>query len=128
MRTFSAISAAQPEAAWELLSRPAEWHAWAPHLRGAWGLGEPEVEFGRTGAARLLGVVPVPARIVGKREQREWTWSVPPGVTMVHRVEPHPDGSEVSILLRAPEPLESILAAAYGPVIRATLMRLAARA
>ena len=107
------------------MSRPDQWHRWAPHIRGAWGLGSEEVEFGRTGAARLFGLVPVPARIVGKRERREWTWTVPPGVTMVHRVEPHPGGSRVSILLRAPAPLEAALGAAYGPVIRAALGRLA---
>jgi hypothetical protein len=45
--------------AWALLARPDRWHEWAPHLRGAWGLSDPatgEVEPGRRGAVRLLGV------------------------------------------------------------------------
>ncbi|HEX8102250.1 MAG TPA: SRPBCC family protein [Solirubrobacteraceae bacterium] len=127
MRTWSADSTAPPEAAWPLLARPSAWPSWAPHLRGAWGLGAPEVREGATGFARLVGVVPVPARIVRKRAGRSWTWRVAPGlVEMDHRVEPRAGGgSRVVIELRAPAPLEAALAAAYGPVIQATLGRLA---
>ena len=124
MRTFSVHSSAPPETAWRLLARPERWPEWAPHVRGAWGLGEPEVRDGALGAARLLGVVPVPARIVGKRAGRSWTWRVGP-VEMVHRVEPLPEGCEVAIDVIAPPPLERVFAAAYGPVITATLRRLA---
>ena len=127
MRTWSSQSTAPAPATWSLLARPAAWPSWAPHLRGAWGLGTPEVRAGATGAARLLGVFPVPARIVGKRAGRSWTWRVAPGlVEMDHRVEPRAGGgSVVAIDLRAPAPLEAALAAAYGPVIQATLDRLA---
>src|SRR5215212_7718919 len=91
MRTFTARSAAAPEAAWPLLARPARWPEWAPHLGGACGLGAPEVRAGALGAARLLGALPVPARIVAKRAGRSWTWRV--GLLeMVHRVEPVPGG------------------------------------
>jgi len=130
MRTWSATSTAEPEAAWSLLSRPACWPAWAPHVRGAWGLGTPEVRLGAVGAARLGGVVPVPARIVAKRDGRSWTWRVGLGlVEMVHRVEPVADGgSLVAIDVIAPGPLERAIGAAYGPVIEATLKRLADRA
>jgi len=130
MRTWSATSTAAPEAAWALLSRPGSWPEWAPHLRGAWRLGAPEVRLGAVGAARLAGVVPVPARIVGKRPGRSWTWRVGLGmVEMVHRVEPVAGGgSVVAIDVIAPGPLERAIAAAYGPVIEATLERLAARA
>ena len=93
-------------------------------MRGAWGLGAPEVREGARGAARLFGALPVPARIVGKRPGRSWTWRVGP-VEMVHRVEPSPQGCEVAIDLIALPPLERVLAAAYGPVITATLRRLA---
>ena len=64
MLTYTARTSASPERAWALMARPWLWSRWAPHLRGAWGLGEPEVRPGARGAARLLGVVPVPARIV----------------------------------------------------------------
>jgi hypothetical protein len=129
MRTFSATSAAPPEATWRLLSRPDDWARWSPHLRGAWGLGDEEVEKGALGAARLLGVIPVPARVTGKRG-RTWTWRVGLGmVEMVHRVEPADDGgSIVSIDLLAPRPLEDVVAVAYGPLIGISLRRLAARA
>ena len=127
MRTFAATSSAPAEVAWRLLARPQDWSAWAPHVRGAWGLGEPEVREGARGAARLFGAVPIPARIVAKRPGRSWTWRV--GVVeMVHRVEPRARGCEVAVDLIAPAPVERALAAAYGPVISATLRRLARRA
>lgn len=124
MRTWTAESAASRAAAWPLLARPARWHAWAPHVWGAWGLGDPEVRAGATGAARLLGVVPVPARITDKHAGRSWTWQIGP-VVMTHRVEPRSGGSLVAIDLRAPGPLEPLVAAAYGPLIGLSLRRLA---
>ena len=72
MRTFTAESAASPQAVWALLARPDEWAEWAPHLRGAWGLGSTEVRAGACGFARLLGVIPVPAKITAK-DERSWT-------------------------------------------------------
>jgi len=128
MRTFSVNSAAPAAIAWRLLARPEEWPAWSPHVRGAWGLGSPEVSVGSLGAARLLGVLPVPARIIAKRAGRSWTWRV--GVVeMVHRVEPRTGGGcEVAIDLIAPPPLERAVAAAYGPLLTAALRRLARRA
>ena len=87
-----AHSAEPRPAAWSLLARPARWHEWAPHVRGAWGLGEPEVRVGARGAARLLGVVPVPATVItAKVDGRSWTWRVGP-VDMVHAVRPAAGG------------------------------------
>ena len=123
MRTFTADSKASPGAAWELLARPDAWSAWAPHVRGAWGLGSPEVRAGAFGCARLLGVIPVPARITAK-DDASWTWEVGP-IEMVHRVVPRGRGCRVAIDLHAPGPLEPALAAIYGPVIQLTLDRLA---
>ena len=123
MRTFTADSAARPAAVWALLARPDEWAAWAPHVRGAWGLGSPEVREGAFDFARLLGVIPVPAKITAKSEG-SWAWRVGP-MTLVHRVEPRPKGSMVAIDLHAPGPLEPALAATYGPVIQLMLNRLA---
>ena len=124
MLTYSARSSASPEAAWALIARPARWSEWAPHLRGAWGLGEPEVRVGALGAARLLGAVPVPARIIAKRTGRAWTWRVGP-VVMVHRVEPRSAGSEIAVDLKAARPVEALLAVTYGPVVAALVRRLA---
>ena len=125
MRSYSARTTGSPERAWELFARPAQWPAWAPHLRGASGLGEPEVRAGARGTARLLGVVPVPARILAVEPGRSWTWRVGP-MTLVHRVEPAPGGATVATDLLAPAPLEAALAVTYGPVI-ALLMRNLAR-
>ena len=125
MRSWRVDSTGSGEAAWALLARPSGWPRWAPHLRGAWGLGDAEVRPGATGAARLLGVVPVPVRIVAKRPGRSWTWRVGELFEMDHHVQPYGSGCTVGIDLRAPGPLEAVLAESYGPVIALTLGRLA---
>lgn len=127
MFTCQAESEASAAQAWELLSRPDRWHEWAPHVRGAWGLGEPEVEEGRSGYARLAGVVPVPARITEVVPGRSWTWKVGPA-RMVHRVEELPPGCLVAVDIEAPLPLEAALRAFYGPLVGLLLARLAANA
>jgi len=124
---YEARSTADPATAWALLARPEEWPAWAPHLRGAWGLADPatgEVERGRRGAVRLLGVVPVPATITAKDDGRSWTWRVGAAVDMEHRVDPRADGCAVVITISAPAPLEQALRATYGPVVALLLRRL----
>lgn len=111
--------------AWEHIARPRLWPGWAPHLRGAWGLGDPEVEPGRWGAVRLAGVLPVPARIVAKAPGRSWTWVVGP-YEMEHRIEGLEGGCVAVIEIRAHPALERILAATYGPIVALLLRRLAA--
>jgi polyketide cyclase/dehydrase/lipid transport protein len=130
MRTFAVDTTADPERAWRLLARPGDWPRWSPHVRGAWSLGAPEVREGAVGAARLLGVIPVPARVVRKRAGRSWTWRVGLGlVEMVHRVEPGADGGAVvAIDVIAPGPVERAFALASGPVIELSLRRLARQA
>src|SRR5688572_22955266 len=116
MRTWTADSSGDPALAWELLSRPARWHEWAPHLRGAWGLGE-VVRAGDAGAARVLGAVPVPVRITAVDAPRSWSWRVAALVDMDHHVLARAEGLTVRVDLRAPAPLEAGLALAYGPVV-----------
>jgi hypothetical protein len=126
MLSYSAASDATEAEAWSLLARPARWHEWAPQLRGAWGLGDPEVRTGARGAARLLWAIPVPARILSVDPGRSWRWQVGP-MQLDHRVEPAPGGgSRVGVDLMAPGPLEALLAATYGPVIAVLVRRLAA--
>ena len=125
MLTYSAVSAGRAAEAWDLMARPARWHEWAPHIRGAAGLGAPEVVAGNTGVVRLAGVVPVPARIVDKEPGRSWTWVVGP-VRLNHRVEPRGRGCEVAVDLSAPGPVEAALRVTYGPLV-ALLMRNLAR-
>jgi hypothetical protein len=50
--SYSAKTSGSADQAWALMARPALWSRWAPHLRGAWGLGSPEVRQGARGAAR----------------------------------------------------------------------------
>ena len=131
MRTFTATTTAPPEAAWQLLARPDRWAALVPaRPRRLAPRRRPRCAQGAVGAARLLGVVPVPARIVGKRAGRSWAWRVGLGlVEMVHRVEPRPEGgATVAVDIIAPAPLERSLALAYGPLIELSLRRLAREA
>ncbi len=125
MLSYSAASDATEAEAWSLLARPARWHEWAPQLRGAWGLGEPEVREGARGAARLLGVVPVPAVITAVDPGRAWSWRVGP-VELDHRVDPAPHGgSVVTVTMRAPAPIEAALRVTYGPVVQLLVLNLA---
>jgi hypothetical protein len=121
--TFTVPCTAAPAAAWSLYARPDRWSEWAPHVRGAWGLGDPVVAEGASGAIRLAGVVPIPARILAVDAPREWTWQVGP-VVMRHWVAPDAVGLDLS----ARGPLERALGLAYGPVVRVLLGRLARRA
>jgi hypothetical protein len=124
MLAYSATSHAAPADAWALVSRPGEWHRWAPHLRGAVGLGRPEVERGRIGVGLLAGVVPVPSAVVAKEAGRSWTWQV--GLLRVrHAVRPLGSGCEVRMELSAPGPLEALVGVSYGPVVALLVRRLA---
>ncbi|HYF26568.1 MAG TPA: SRPBCC family protein [Baekduia sp.] len=128
MSRHAAHTAAPPDVVWRLLARPEHWPDWSPHVRGAWGLAGPDgwVREGARGAARLLGVVPVPARITAVEEGRSWTWRV--GVVdMEHRVERDPGGGcTVAVTLSAPGAVQAVVAAAYAPVV-ALMMRNLAR-
>ena len=112
-----------PARAWELISRPQEWSSWAPHVRGAWGLGQGEVRVGARGYARLLGVVPIPATITAVDPGRSWTWQVGP-VEMVHRVDRAADGCTVAVEISAPAPIEAALRIGYRPLVDLLLSRL----
>ena len=125
MLRYEAESTAAPDAAWALLARPGRWHEWAPHVRGGWGLGHGAVRRGATGAVRLLGVIPVPVRIVDVVPDRSWSWRVGPAL-MDHRVEPRPGGGcVIAIELHARGPAAALLRASYGPVVGALVRRLA---
>lgn len=123
-RSYSADSPAPADAIWSLLSRPSRWPEWAPHIRGAWALGSPEVQCGRCGAARVLWFIPVPVVISAKTPGRSWTWRVGP-MDLEHSVEPLGSGSRITMTLSAPGPVEPVLAATYGPIIALLVRRLA---
>ena len=125
MLRYEARSAADPVTAWALVSEPARWHEWSPHVRGAWGLGEPEVRRGARGAARLLGVIPIPARVTAVADGHSWTWSV--GLMELdHRVDPDGSGgSIVGVDIRAAPAVEAVLRVTYGPVVSLLVRNLA---
>jgi hypothetical protein len=122
-REYEVDVAASTSLTWPLVARPDRWHRWAPHVRGAWGLGTPEVREGARGAARLVGVVPVPARILSVERGRAWTWQVGP-VRLAHVVVPlDEDDSACRLTFRLAGPTP--LVAAYGPVVHALMLNLA---
>src|SRR5918997_443107 len=108
MLSYEAQTDGAPDAAWSLMARPARWKEWAPHIRGAWRLGDPEVQVGRRGLVRLLGAPLVPARITAKRGGQMWAWKVGP-VELTHRVEPADGGALVAVDIEAPATLEPVL-------------------
>ena len=116
MLSYEATSAAPPAEVWSLLAEPERWHEWSPHVRGAWGLGAPEVREGARGAARLLWAVPIPAVVTEVRPRSSWSWKVGP-VTLVHHVRPAATGtgSVVGTDLVASPALEALLRVSYGP-------------
>ncbi len=93
-------------------------------MRGAWGLGDPEVTEGARGAARLLGVVPVPARVTDVSPGSSWSWRVG-GVDIHHLVRPRRAGSVITMEMRAPAPVEALLRVTYGPLVNRLVRRLA---
>lgn len=123
-RVYAHDSSGSAAQAWSLMAEPRRWARWAPHVRGAVGLGAPEVRAGSLGAAKLFGILLVPAKVTAKEPGRSWTWRVGPMV-LVHAVHPTPVGCRVSVTLEAPAPLEAVLAATYGPVIEMMVRNLA---
>ena len=128
MLRYAAHTTGSPRVAWRLMARPEHWPDWSPHVRGAWGLADTDgwVREGASGAARLLGVVPVPAKVVSVQEGRSWTWRVGP-VDMEHRVEPDTDGPgcTVAVTMQAPAPIEAALRVSYGPAVGLLVRNLA---
>src|SRR4051794_5287226 len=112
--TYEAESAAPPRIARALMARPRLWSVWAPHIRGAWGLGAPEIEAGRRGAVRLLGALPVPARIVAKDAGRSWRRRVGP-VELTPRGEPPGSGRPLARAPPAPPPPQAAPEGGHRP-------------
>lgn len=113
--------------AWSLLARPARWPEWSPHVRGARGLGAPEVTEGCAGAVLLLGLPVVPARITEVVPGRSWRWRVGP-IDMNHEVLVEGEGCLISVSLSAPRPLELGLRLSYAPVMALAVRNLARKA
>ena len=124
MFSVQATSDASPEAVWSLLSEPKRWSSWAPHIRGAIGLGSPEVRLGRRGVALVLPGLVVPVRVSAKVDGRSWDWTTGP-MRFRHAVEPRAGGCLITLEVTGPSGLEQVVAGVYGPLIRLVLRRLA---
>lgn len=128
MLRYETHTPAAPADVWALLARPARWHEWAWHVRGAWGLGDPEVRAGARGAVRLFGVVPVPVRITRVDPGRSWSWRAGP-LTFHHRVDRHgASGSTVGIDVDGPPGVLAVVRRTYGPWCRHATRVIAERA
>lgn len=124
----SADSAAPAAVLWDLMARPGRWHEWAPHLRGDWGLtgGDGLVRQGAFGAARLLGVVPVPVVVTDVQPYRSWTWRAAGLLRMEHRVEALAGGgSRATVTLDGPLVVRATVCAAYAPLVGLLVKNLA---
>lgn len=129
MLRYAHDTSASAEDVWPLIACPSRWSEWAPHVRGSWNLGSPEVREGARGAVLLAGVLPVPVRIAAVDPGRSWTWVVgagPAAVEMEHLVRPHAHGGAcVAVTLRAAGPTEAVLRRTYGPLVELLVARLA---
>ena len=86
MRVHAIETDAPPERVWALIAQPERWGRWSPHVRGAIGLGSPEVVEGASGhvvlrggvrlAARITEVVPGESRIDHVVEGSSRPWSI----------------------------------------------------
>lgn len=118
MLRYETATSAPPSVVWPLLARPDRWREWAWHVRGAWGLGAPEVRAGARGAVRLFGAVPVPVRITEVDAGRSWAWKAGP-LVFRHRVDPVASGgSVVGIDVLGPRALLPVVRRTYGPWCR----------
>ena len=122
--TYRAECAAPAAHAWELMARPQLWREWAPHVRGARGLGCPEIEPGGRGEVLVLGGLSVPVLVTDKRTGRAWSWQVGP-VEIEHRIEPRASGCSVIVVLRAPAAIALPLRVTYGPLVAVFVRNLA---
>lgn len=109
-------SIAPPERVWDLIARPGRWPEWSLYVRGAEGLGDPEVEAGAKGRVILAGGIKVPAEIIAVKPGRSWSWKVG-GIIVDHQVEATSQGSRLSMPVEAARSAWSPLALVYAPVV-----------
>jgi len=115
---------ATPARLWELVARPDLWNRWSPYVRGAEGLGSPEVRQGAKGRVVLRGGIKVPAKILKVTPGESWSWQVG-GVVVDHIVTPAPGGSRLVMSVESNGTLWAPAALAYAPVVNLIAARIA---
>ena len=112
-----------PERLWAVVSRPGLWPEWSPYVRGAEGLGSPEVQPGSHGKVVLVGGIRLPAKILEVEAGRSWTWQVG-GIIVEHQVMPAPEGSRLAMPVRPAGGLWKPAAMAYAPMVKLIARRI----
>ncbi len=107
---------APAERLWALVARPDRWHEWSPHVRGADGLGSPQVEAGARGRVILRGGLAVPAEVTEVIPGRSWAWKVG-GIEVDHVVTPTDPGSLLTMAVDSTGGPWSLAARLYSPVV-----------
>jgi hypothetical protein len=117
-------STATPGQLWDLVARPDLWNRWSPHVRGAEGLGSPEVRQGARGKVVLRGGIKVPAEILEVTPGQSWSWQVG-GIVVHHIVRPATGGSSLAMPVESKGQLWTPAALAYAPVVDLIARRIA---
>ncbi|HEX6587006.1 MAG TPA: SRPBCC family protein [Solirubrobacterales bacterium] len=107
---------APPERVWALSARPQRWGEWSPHVRGAEGLGSPEVTAGARGHVVLRGGLRLPARIAEVAPGESWSWQVG-GLHVRHSVRAAGAGSRIEHAVEGSSAPWSLAARAYAPIV-----------
>ena len=116
MRVHAIETDAPPERVWALIARPERWGRWSPYVRGAMGLGSPEVVEGASGHVVLRGGVRLAARITEVVPNESWSWRVG-GLHVRHSVRPAGTGSRIEHVVEGSSRPWSIAALAYAPIV-----------
>ncbi|HSJ18179.1 MAG TPA: SRPBCC family protein [Solirubrobacterales bacterium] len=116
MRVRAVQCRAPVEVVWGLLARPDRWTEWSPHVRGAEGLGSPEVVAGASGHVVLRGGIRLPAQITEVEPGRSWSWEVG-GLRVRHAVRTADGGSLIEHTVGGAAGIWSVAALAYAPIV-----------
>ena len=116
MRAQTIRCEAPPERVWALIAQPKRWSEWSPHVRGAEGLGSPEVVAGMRGNVILRGGVRVSAEVTAVTPGESWSWQVG-GLRIRHTVREEGAGSRIEQEVEGATRAWSLLAATYAPVV-----------
>ncbi len=116
MPIHSVRCSAPADRVWELIARPDLWSEWSPHVRGAEGLGSPEVSEGARGSVVLRGGLRLGAEITEVTPGSSWSWRAA-GLDIHHRVAPSGSGSRLEFEVASRGGPRSALALAYAPVV-----------
>lgn len=112
---------APPEAVWPLLEDVERWPTWTASMREVTLLDPGPLAVGSRVRVRQPRLPATVWTVQELREGRSFAWgSSSPGMRTVgdHRVEPHPQGSLVTLTLRLTGPAAPVSALLFGSLVR----------